>query len=700
MEQLIPVVNRLQDAFNSIGLGHPIIDLPQIVVIGSQSSGKSSVLENIVGKGFLPRGSGICTRRPLVLQMHHTPNDTEEYAEFLHVRGKFTDFEQVRREIELETERETGKNKGVSNKAIRLKIYSPNVLNLTLVDLPGITKVPIGDQPLDIEKLIRSMCLEYVSNPMSIILAVSPANVDLANSDAIKLAKQVDPNGDRTIGILTKLDLVDAGVDAFEALTGKVIPLKKGYIGIINRSQAEINANSSIKELRQKEKAFFLNHPAYRSIAARQGTDFLSKTLNTILMTHIRDHLPELKANVQKQFREVDRELNALGSHQVDLSDRTAMGQVILSLLGKYSNNFVNSIEGRQPSEVFDSSFATQNGLCGGALISRAFKRFSDSIDALDTFHGLSDSDISMAILNATGPRPSLFVPELSFEALVKRQLVLLKEPALNCVMEVFEIVHQVADQSCFSGLNRFQMLQGHIMESMQRLLSEHLMPTQSMVENLIRIEQAFINTSHPSFANMLNSIRHHAPETSVPESSIPEPPAHSRTGSLSSAASDPGKSVGDDLVADEDQESLSESKRPNFMSFIFNERVADPPPPSTFRKLMNTPPLHPKTTFSQNTEGDMHQVKTIKQLIECYLSICRSNIKDLTPKTIMHFLVNKLKESVHTELIRSLYKEDLFSNLLQEDEQIAIHRASFVEQSKLLTNAMSILNEVREYKS
>ncbi|GLD75443.1 dynamin-1-like isoform X1 [Lates japonicus] len=144
------------------------------------------VLENFVGKDFLPRGSGIVTRRPLVLQLINCPT---EYAEFLHCKGKkFTDFDEVRQEIEAETDRVTGHNKGISPVPINLRVYSPNVLNLTLVDLPGMTKVPVGDQPADIEHQIRDMLLQFVTKDNCLLLAVSPANSDLANSDALKIA--------------------------------------------------------------------------------------------------------------------------------------------------------------------------------------------------------------------------------------------------------------------------------------------------------------------------------------------------------------------------------------------------------------------------------------------------------------------------------------------------------------------------------
>lgn len=135
---IIELVNKIQDAFTSIG-GNESLDLPQIITVGEQSSGKSSVLEHIVQRDFLPRGSGIVTRRPLVLQL---VNHQEEYAEFLHLpHQKLFDFNQVRDEITKETDRIAGNNKGISRTPIHLKIYSKNVLNLTLIDLPGLTKV-------------------------------------------------------------------------------------------------------------------------------------------------------------------------------------------------------------------------------------------------------------------------------------------------------------------------------------------------------------------------------------------------------------------------------------------------------------------------------------------------------------------------------------------------------------------------------
>ena len=163
---LVPLINKLQDIFTQAGVENVggDLELPQIAVVGSQSSGKSSVLEALVGRDFLPRGPDICTRRPLVLQLVHTPASgagPHEWGEFRHLPDrKFADFGEIRAEIAAETERALGRSKKVSSEPIRLRIYSPHVLNLSLVDLPGVTKVPVGDQPADIEVQLRTMVLE------------------------------------------------------------------------------------------------------------------------------------------------------------------------------------------------------------------------------------------------------------------------------------------------------------------------------------------------------------------------------------------------------------------------------------------------------------------------------------------------------------------------------------------------------------
>lgn len=251
----------------------------------------------------MPRGTGIITRRPLILQLINRPatsqpqtngvksetksadNETnaDEWGEFLHIPGKkFYDFNEIREEIVKETESKTGRNAGISPSPINLRIYSPNVLTLTLVDLPGLTKVPVGDQPKDIEKQIKDMVLKQIQKPNAIILAVTAANTDLANSDGLKLAREVDPEGQRTIGVLTKVDLMDDGTDVVDILAGRIIPLRLGYVPVVNRGQRDIENKRAISFALENEKNFFENHKAYRNKSSYCGTPYLARKLNLV----------------------------------------------------------------------------------------------------------------------------------------------------------------------------------------------------------------------------------------------------------------------------------------------------------------------------------------------------------------------------------------------------------------------------------
>ena len=439
-ELLIPAINRVQDAFAAAGGLQFQLDLPQVAVVGSQSSGKSSVLESLVGRDFLPRGPDICTRRPLVLQLVHNASNLDEYGEFLHLPGeRFSSFLDIRNEIEEETNRGAGVGKSISNVPIRLKIVSPHVLTMTLVDLPGITRVPVGNQPKDIEVRIREMIMEYIKHPSCIILAVSPANVDLANSDALNMAKQVDAEGMRTIGVLTKLDIMDRGTDAAAALRNEVVPLKLGYIGVVNRCQADINSGRSIDAAREAERRFFVQSEAYASIADSCGTVHLATRLNEILVRHIHRIMPRLKRQIDFAREEHYFELESLGEW-THADSRSAQGALLLKMLTEYAECFSNHLDGQD-------GLLPANEVAGGARIRHIFQNiFVKELQSVDPSYSLTDKEIQTAIVNCSGIKGSLLMPEVPFQLLVRRLIHKLLEPSLQCARFVCEAHGTTAD--------------------------------------------------------------------------------------------------------------------------------------------------------------------------------------------------------------------------------------------------------------
>ncbi|XP_057487529.1 phragmoplastin DRP1E-like isoform X2 [Actinidia eriantha] len=440
MESVIGLVNRIQRActvFGDYGFDNALPtlwdSLPTIVVVGGQSSGKSSVLESIVGRDFLPRGSGIVTRRPLVLQLYKTEQGREEYAQFLHKGNKkFTDFSLVRKEIQEETDRVTGKGKQISPLPINLSIYSPNVVNLTLIDLPGLTKVAIEGQPESIVQDIESMVRSYVEKPNCIILAITPANQDIATSDAIKLAREVDPAGERTFGVLTKLDLMDRGTNALNVIEGRSYRLQHPWVGIVNRSQADINRNVGMLAARHREREFFAASPDYGYIASRMGSEYLAKLLSKQLESVIKARIPGIMSLINQSIDELEAELDHFGRTVV--VDAGAQLYTILELCRAFDRVFKEHLDGGRP---------------GGDRIYGVFDyQLPAAIRKLPFDRHLSLQNVRKVVSEADGYQPHLIAPEQGYRRLIERSLNYFKGPAEASVDAVHFILKELVRKS------------------------------------------------------------------------------------------------------------------------------------------------------------------------------------------------------------------------------------------------------------
>ncbi|KAI8324734.1 hypothetical protein GQ54DRAFT_295906 [Martensiomyces pterosporus] len=400
---------------------------------------------------------------------------------------------EVRREIERETDRLAGSNKGIVKTPIHLRITSPDVLNLTLVDLPGITKIPVGDQPSDIEMQTRNLVFEYISKPNSIIVAISPANVDIVNSESLKFAREVDPEGKRTIGVITKIDLMDRGTNSLDILTGRVYPLRLGFVGVVNRSQEDTQANKPIAESLAFETEFFRTHPVYRTIQQHCGTANLAKQLNQLLMHHIRDRLPNIKTKINALISQTEQELASYGRMSTE-SNAVSNSSRLLKLITLFATEFSSSIEGT-------ASEMSTTELCGGARLYYIFNDiFAAGLDSVNPTANLTNHDIRTAIRNSTGPRASLFVPEIAFQLLVKPQIKSLEPPAQRCVQLAYEELMKIGLSCGNNEMRRYPRLHAKVMEVVSDLLRERVGPTAAYVESLIAIERAYINTNHPDF--------------------------------------------------------------------------------------------------------------------------------------------------------------------------------------------------------
>ncbi|KAL1540049.1 Phragmoplastin drp1e [Salvia divinorum] len=487
MESLIGLVNRIQRACTALGdygggdqAFSSLWDaLPSVAVVGGQSSGKSSVLESIVGRDFLPRGSGIVTRRPLVLQLQKT-EDGREYAEFGHLpRRRFSDFASVRKEIEDETDRITGKTKQISPVPIHLSIYSPNVVNLTLIDLPGLTKVAVEGQAQTIVEDIENMVRSYVEKPNCIILAISPANQDIATSDAIKIAREVDPSGDRTFGVLTKLDLMDKGTNAIDVLEGRSYRLQHPWVGIVNRSQADINKNVDMMAARRKEREYFATSPDYGHLASKMGSEYLAKLLSRHLESVIRARIPSITSLINKSIDELEAEMDHLG-RPIAL-DAGAQLYTILELCRAFDKIFKEHLDGGRPGG--DRIYGVFDNQLPAALKKLPFDRH------------LSVQNVKKIVSEADGYQPHLIAPEQGYRRLIEGSLNYFRGPAEASVDAVHLVLKELVRKSIgeCQELKRFPTLQSTIAGASNESLERFREESKKTVVRLVDMESSYL---------------------------------------------------------------------------------------------------------------------------------------------------------------------------------------------------------------
>ncbi|KAK4679231.1 mitochondrial dynamin GTPase Msp1 [Podospora pseudoanserina] len=286
------------------------VTLPSIVVIGSQSSGKSSVLEAIVGHEFLPKGSNMITRRPIELTLVNDPQAKVDYGEFPDLGlARVTDFSLIQKTL-TELNQSVPESQCVSDDPIRLTIHSPRVPDLSLIDLPGYIQVAGENQPRELKRKISELCDKYIRGP-NIILAISAADTDLANSTALQASRRVDPRGERTIGVITKMDLVDPEKGA-AILGDKQYPLRLGYVGVISKMPVQTGglfrreSSNLLASINKNEKAFFNSHPEEfgPNSGAATGTITLRKKLMHVLEQQMSSKLTETTDAITRELEE------------------------------------------------------------------------------------------------------------------------------------------------------------------------------------------------------------------------------------------------------------------------------------------------------------------------------------------------------------------------------------------------------------
>ena len=625
LRKLINLIDQLRDC----GVNE-YIKLPRICSLGTQSSGKSSVLESIVGLDFLPRGDGVVTRRPLELRLCHI-NSGEPWAIFEERKGtKFTDFIKVRETIEALTDEVCNKNKNIVDKPIVLNVYSQTCPDLTLVDLPGVTRVPIGDQPKNIEQITKDMARRYAEDPLTIILCVIAANSDIATSDGLKLAKEIDTTGSRTIGVLTKLDIMDAGTDARKALMNEEIPLKLGYVGVKNRSKQDLINKLSMAETSRKEREFFKSHPVYKNLPpGRLGTDVLINKLTKIYFRIIRENLPRIIKSINERVKTAEEELQSLG--QPMPTDDAGKMSLLWNMINEYCDIFRKVLAGKCNNKNL-SFLDGEGGFKIKILYKKLLEEFTGSYKATA---GYTDENINYALTIHEGDSIPGFPSVDAFIYLLRPQLEKLKDPIEECFQNVFQYLDFLSGKILEKTFTRFPQAINDLTDLVTNYLVEERDKTKYLIDSVVEMEINYLFTNDYDYLNNFT--------TFIPKQTRPPMNNNNQGG--------PGQNQGGQGG------NVNNEVRPQ-------------------------PPMDAKNIF----------IREIRSRIEAYFKLIVRNLRDSIPKIMGNYLVKEIQENMQLKLYNKLYNAREITDLLSEPENIAERRKELTDMIKVMKNAQKII--------
>ena len=623
LRKLINLIDQLRD----VGVNE-YIKLPRICSLGTQSAGKSSVLESIVGLDFLPRGDGVVTRRPLELRLCHISSG-EPWAIFEERKGqKFTDFIKVRETIEALTDEVCGKDKNILDKPIVLNVYSQTCPDLTLVDLPGVTRVPIQGQPKNIEEITKNMAIRYIEDPLTIILCVIAANSDIATSDGLKLAKEIDTTGSRTLGVLTKLDIMDAGTDARKALMNEEIPLKLGYVGVKNRSKQDLLNKLSMAETAKREREFFKTNPAYKNLpAGHLGTNVLINKLTKIYFRIIRENLPRIVKAINERLKTAEEELQGLG--QPMPTDDAGKMSLLWNMINEYCDIFRNVLQGKYTNKRL-SFLDGEGGFKIKILYKKLLEEFTGNYKATEEY---DDEKIDYALTIHEGDSIPGFPSVDAFVYLLRPQLEKLKEPIEECFNEVFQYIDFLSGKILEKTFTRFPQAVNDMTDLVTNYLSEEREKTKYIIDSVVEMEINYLFTNDKEYLDNFTAFI----------------PKHQKSQQMQNNA----------------QNNQGQNKN--------NQDI---------NEIKPQPPVDAKKLF----------IKEIRNRIEAYFKLIVRNLRDMIPKIMGNYLIKEIEENMQLKLYNKLYNAKEMTDLLNEPESVAERRKELNDMIKVMRNAQKII--------
>jgi len=483
------------------------IDFPEIIVVGTQSSAKSSLLNSIMGINILPTNSKMCSKNPCRIELLYNPNSyliqIGQYEDGIFKKDKFYDLKKIESENILQLQKDilsfskkvTTSNNNVSTEEMVIKIQSPNVANLTLIDLPGIINVALDGQDTNIKQIIRNMINKYASNPNTIILSVMPSRVDLEVDQALEIVKELDPNNERSIGILTKPDLMSDQTDISNYLIGNIsnnLKLKYGYYTIKNK----------ISEDDISETEYFNNHKIYSKLEdkSRLGVVNLSLTLSNILLNKIREYIPDISCEVNNRLIETE---HSLVKFKKSIPDNISENKdfIINLFITNFSTDLNNSIENKS----IDLNY--------GRSIKQNFVDYRNEINNLKILDTIDDKLIEEIIDSSEGNKMEFIVPLVDvLEKTIQDRInpiLQLRNPSLNCLEKTNNTINNLISELLNEdNFVQFPNLKKKILEQLNEDINLYKSDIIKEVNLLIETERNYIWSEDSTFKSKFNELK------------------------------------------------------------------------------------------------------------------------------------------------------------------------------------------------
>lgn len=499
-------------------LPHQSFKPPKLVVVGTQSSGKSSLLNALMGVQLLPTGETMTTRAAIQVQLVNSPERRVEFGTFLYGTWAATrtiqicdpptpdEHAAVRNHIASETARLLNGSRGVLVETpICLRLYSATVPNMSFVDLPGITMHALTSegQPADMCDQIRNLIRSYIDDRTTVLM-VCAARADLEADAAVELCMSVT-GGKRTVGCLTKPDLCDTRASIAAYVNGRGssdLRLEHGYFVV----RCRCGESEPMSDVYTSETSFFRSHPTLGDCAGgeRVGVLKLGSFVHSIVLQSVRACLPQLRGELVEMRHAAAEECSSKLQYSIPDSEH-GKAAFVTDMLTSFSRRLNRVITSHKPDAPT------------GRVLRDTFADLRTTLREADPFASVPDSEILEAIHNCEGwsmvsPVPPVAIVEYFMQHAEHRPIQWLRQPCVSCIHEVQRQILVECEQLCTSFFCRFTRLHEWVTREFAALQGRVVAETVETLSTILHIEEAYIFTDDSSFVQEWLAATKHSP--------------------------------------------------------------------------------------------------------------------------------------------------------------------------------------------